>query len=49
MKYIRDKPLDGSDIHTGIYIVYRYEYLQREGVVVEPDEGYACLFFFKKD
>ena len=44
--------LDGLDIHTSIYIVYcyeGYEDLQREGLVVEHDEGYVCLFFFKKD
>ena len=32
------------------YTLYTsYEDLQREGVVVEHDEGYVCLFFFKKD
>lgn len=47
MKYIGDETsvyvLMVQTLYTG------YEDLQREGVVVEHDEGYACLFFFKKD
>lgn len=56
MKYIGDETsvyVLMVRIYIPVYTLYTlytgYEDLQREGVVVEHDEGYACLFFFKKD
>lgn len=56
MKYIGDETsvyVLMVRIYIPVYTLYTlytgYEDLQREGIVVEHDEGYVCLFFVKKD